>query len=103
AAAPRGVAPDTEAWAEAEAGLADARAAFDREWAGGVPEPSGRAAAARGELGALRGAIDRSDGEQQRVAARTAQLRDRLERLDGEAAEIATEGASAEGARPAPA
>jgi chromosome segregation protein len=96
----QGLAPDTEALAEAEVGLADARAAFDREWAGGVPEPSGRAAAARGELGALRGAIDRSDGEQHRVAARTAQLRDRLERLDGEAAETATEVASAEAAEP---
>jgi chromosome segregation protein len=95
-----GLAPDTEALAEAEAGLADARAAFDREWVGGVPEPSGRAAAACGELGALRGAIDRSDGEQRRVAARTAQLRDRLERLDGEAAEAATEVASAEAAEP---
>jgi chromosome segregation protein len=95
-----GLAPDTEALAEAEAELADARAAFDREWVGGVPEPSGRAAAARGELGALRGAIDRSDGEQRRVAARTAQLRDRLERLDGEAAEAATAVASAEAAEP---
>jgi chromosome segregation protein len=95
-----GLAPDTAALAEAEVGLADVRSAFDEEWAAGVPEASGRAAAARGELGALRRALDRSDGEQRRVAARAAHLRSRLERLDGEAADATAEIASAEAAEP---
>jgi chromosome segregation protein len=95
-----GLAPDTEALAEAEVGLADARAAFDRDWAGGVPEASGGAAAARGELGALRRALDRSDGEQRLVAARTTHLRSKLERLEREAAEATTEVASAQAAEP---
>ncbi len=95
-----GLAPDSEALAEAEAGLADARAAFDREWAGGVPEGSGRAAEARGELVALRSALGRSDGDERRVGARTAQLRSRLDRLDREAAEATTRIASAEAAEP---
>jgi chromosome segregation protein len=94
------LAPDAEALAEAEAGLADARAAFDRQWAGGVPEASGRAAEARGELGALRSALDRFDGDQRRLAARTAQLRSKLDRLDREAAEAASEITSAEAAEP---
>ena len=94
------LAPDTEALVEAEAGLADARAAFDREWAGGVPEASGRAAEARGELGALRSALGRSDGDQRRVAVRTAQLRSKLDRVDREAAEAAAEIDAAEAAEP---
>jgi chromosome segregation protein len=95
-----GLAPDIVALAESEAGLAGARTTFDDEWAGGVPEASGRAAAARGELGALRSALDRSDGERRRVAARSTLLRSRLERLDREAAEATTEVASAEAAEP---
>ncbi|MGH9227643.1 MAG: chromosome segregation protein SMC [Acidimicrobiales bacterium] len=95
-----GLAPDTESLAEAEAGLADARAAFDREWTGGVPEASSRAAEARGELGALRSALDRSDGDQRRVAERTAQLQSKLDRLDREAAAAAGEIASTEATEP---
>jgi chromosome segregation protein len=95
-----GLAPDTEALAEAEVGLTDARAAFDGEWAGGVPESSGGAAAAQGELAALRRALDRSDGDQRRVGTRIALLRSRLDRLDREATEAATEAASADAAEP---
>jgi chromosome segregation protein len=94
------LAPDTAALAEAETLLVDARAAFDREWAGGVPEVSGRAAEARGELGALRRALGRADGDQRRVEARTTQLRAKLDRLDREAADAATDMASAEAAEP---
>jgi chromosome segregation protein len=91
-----GLAPDAEALADAEAGLAEARTTFELDLAGGVPEASGRAAEARGELAALRRTLGRSDGDQRRVASRAAQLRARLDRLDREAADCATEIAAAE-------
>ncbi len=95
-----GMGPETEALADAEAGLAEARAEFDREWADGVPEASGRAAEGRGELGALRTALGRAEGDQRRMAAGAARLRSKLDRLDREAAEAAAEIASAEAAEP---
>ena len=45
-----------------EAELADARGPFGSEWAEGVAVPSGKAAEVRGELGALRAAVERADG-----------------------------------------
>jgi chromosome segregation protein len=95
-----GLAPEIESLAGAEAGLADARAAFEREWAGGVPEASGRADEARGELAALRSALGRADGDRRRAAARTAQLRSKLDRLDREVTEASAQIASAEAAEP---
>jgi chromosome segregation protein len=83
--------PDAQALAAAEAALAAAREAFEHTWAEGVPAPSGRAAEVRGELGALRKALDRAGGDAERTAQRAAQLRARLERLDAEAAGAAAE------------
>jgi chromosome segregation protein len=95
-----GIAPETEALEGAEAGLAEARAEFDRAWADGVPEASGRAAEARGELGALRAALGRAEGDQRRMEAGAARLRSKLDRLGREAAEATAEIASAEAAEP---
>ena len=81
------LAPEEEVLVEAERELAAARADFEREWGGGVPPPSGRAAEVRGELAALRKVLDRADADAQRAAQREAALRAKLERLDAEAAE----------------
>ena len=79
------LAPLAEELAAAEATLAGDRAAFETEWAAGVPAPSGAAAELRGELGALRAAADRAREEQERVGARAEALSSKLERLTGEA------------------
>jgi chromosome segregation protein len=83
--------PDAEALSSAEAALAEAREAFAATWAEGVPAPSGRASEVRGELGALRKALDRAGADAERSGRRAAQLRDRLARLDAEAAEASAE------------
>ena len=93
--------PDATALAAAEAALADAREAFEREWGDGVPTPSGRAAEVRGELGALRTALARAAGDHERSQSRAAALRSRLERLDREVARAAEEIAAAQAAEPA--
>jgi len=80
------LAPSTDALAAAEAELAADRATFERDWPGGVAVPAGTAAAeVRGELGALRAAVERGDAEATRVQARLAALDDRTARVAGEA------------------
>ena len=72
-------------WRRAEEGLATARADFEATWGGGVPKPSGDAAATRAELGALRRGID----PQERDTLRLNQRRDQLgQRLTGLAEEL---------------
>jgi chromosome segregation protein len=93
--------PDATALAAAEAALADAREAFEREWGDGVPTPSGRAAEVRGELGALRTALARAAGDHERSQSRAAALRSRRERLDREVARASAEIAAAQAAEPA--
>ena len=84
---------DLEALASAEAELAEARAAFDVEWADGAGAAVG-AAEVRGELAALVSMAERSLADQQRLVGqherateRVAQLRAELERVEGEHAE----------------
>jgi chromosome segregation protein len=84
-----GLAPDAEALSAAEAALAEARDVFEREWAEGVPQPSGRAAEVRGELGALRKVVDRAGADAERAEGRVANLRAKIERLDAEASKAA--------------
>ncbi|MDQ2648510.1 MAG: chromosome segregation protein SMC, partial [Actinomycetota bacterium] len=82
----------------AEAALESARNIYEREWADGVPAPSGRAAEARGELSALRAGLDRGESELTRARTRLAGLQEKLERLDAEAERLRTEAAAAEAA-----
>lgn len=90
------IAPQLEALAEAEAALAAERAAFEQEWGDGVPAPSGQAAEVRGELAALRAAVERAEAEQARVRARLAALDDKQRRLGAEADRLRAELAEAE-------
>ena len=76
---------------EAEERLAAERAAFEREWASGIPAPTGAAAEVRGELAALRSAIDRARDERDRTTARVASLVEKLARLDEEATHLRSE------------
>ncbi|HEY8525110.1 MAG TPA: chromosome segregation protein SMC [Acidimicrobiales bacterium] len=80
------LAPEAEALAEAEAELEAARQDFEAEWADGVPPPSGRTAEVRGELTALRRALERADAERERSDGRLAALRTKLERIEADAA-----------------
>ncbi|HLM63870.1 MAG TPA: AAA family ATPase, partial [Acidimicrobiales bacterium] len=91
-----GLEPAGAALVEAETGLADARSAFEAEWAGGVPAPSGRTAEVRGELGALRTAMGRSAGDDQRSQSRLTNLRGRLQRIEFDAADAGEQVAAAE-------
>jgi chromosome segregation protein len=79
------LAPQAAAFAEAEGALAAERAAFEEQWGAGVPAPSGQAAEVRGELVALRGAVERGQAEHQRVGARAASLHEKQARLQAEA------------------
>lgn len=82
--------------ADADAGLASARASYEREWAGGVPAPSGRAAEARGELSALRSGLERGEAELTRARARLTGLDEKVARLAAEAERLRLEAAGAE-------
>jgi len=82
--------------AESEAALADARAAFERDWADGVPAPTGRAAEGRGELAALRSGVERGEEELVRAQTRLATRQEKLARLDAEAGRLRAEAEAAE-------
>ena len=71
------LAPDVERLATEEAALAADRLSFQDEWGEGVPMPSGQAAEVRGELGALRAAIERGAGESERLQAKLSELSER--------------------------
>jgi chromosome segregation protein len=90
------LAPDLDALARAEAELAEERAAFEFEWAGGVAPPSSRAAEVRGELAAFRSGIERGGGEMARVRQRLDLLEQKARRLDDESARLRSEFAEAE-------
>lgn len=77
-------APLTEQLAQAEETLRLEREAFEAEWATGVPAPTGAAAEVRGELAALRTAIDRGRAERDRVASRADSLQTKLNELSAE-------------------
>ena len=67
-----------------EAELAVLRSDFAEEWGDGVPAPTGEASGVRGELAALRSAIDRTGADRERLALRQSSLAERVERLAGE-------------------
>ena len=90
------LAPLTDELAVAEAALAAERTAFESEWATGVPAPSGAAAEVRGELAALRAAVDRGRSERDRVLVRTEGLRARVADLALEADSLRNELSAAE-------
>ena len=71
------LAPELERLAREESTLEADRAAFGEEWGDGVPVPSGQAAEVRGELGALRAAIERGTSEAEGLARRLAELAER--------------------------
>jgi chromosome segregation protein len=97
------LAPERARLAADEAALAAQRQRFAADWApeleaGGAPAPSGAAAEVRGELAALRAAVDRSATERQRVESRVEALEAKLARLADEAERLRAEAAAAEAA-----
>jgi chromosome segregation protein len=80
--------PRADELAGAEAALARARADYEEAWGDttvAAPVPGGEAAEVRGELGALRTAVERSRGEVARLEAHLASLGQKGERLAVEA------------------
>ena len=61
------LAPQRDELSRAEGALQEARTAFERDWADGVPALTGRAAEGRGELAALRSGVDRGRQELSRA------------------------------------
>jgi chromosome segregation protein len=92
------LAPQRDELARAEGALAEARAAFERDWAEGVPALTGRAAESRGELAALRSGVERGVQELERATTRLAALDEKLARLDAEAERLRADGEAAEAA-----
>ncbi len=90
--------PQQEELAHAEGALAEAREGFERDWADGIPVPTGRAAEGRGELAALRSGVERGDQERGRAEARLATLEEKLTRLEAETARLRTDAEAAEAA-----
>jgi chromosome segregation protein len=79
------LAPEHEQLAEAEARLAADRSRLETEWGDGIPVPSGQAAEVRGEMGALRAAIERGESETRRLESRLADLDQRRAGLESAA------------------
>ena len=73
---------------EAERILATERAEFERQWASGVPAPTGAAAEVRGELAALRTASSRAREERDRIGARAVALADKAAQLANETEQL---------------
>jgi chromosome segregation protein len=90
------LAPQAAAFAEAQAALDEDRRQFEQQWGDGVPAPSGQAAEVRGELVALRSAVERGEAERQRVVARLSGLKDKQQTLQAEADRLRGDLASAE-------
>jgi len=90
--------PEAESLALAEARLAEERAAFEQAWGGGVPAPTGRAAEVRGELAALRSALERGRAETDRLGARLQHQQDKETALAAEADRLRAELTAAEAA-----
>ncbi|MDQ6697495.1 MAG: AAA family ATPase, partial [Actinomycetota bacterium] len=87
--------PTADRLAAAERSLAVDRERFADDWADGVMAPSGRAAEVRGELFAMRAAVERGEAEAERARARLASLSDKVRRLTGESERLAAEVATA--------
>ena len=89
---------EAEELQEAEGDLAEQRRRFEEEWGDGIPAPTGEAAGVRGELAALRSAIERTGNDRTRLQSRRTSLAERVERLAAERAEAASELAAADAA-----
>ena len=83
---------------ESEAALAQERALFEADWADGIPAPTGEAAGVRGELAALRSAIERTTNDQVRLVSRRDSLAEKVERLTVEGQRANDERSAAESA-----
>lgn len=92
---------DAEALTEAEGELEERRRRFDEDWGDGVPAPSGEASEVRGELAALRSAVERTSADRDQLEQRRAGLAERVERLQAERVAAAEELAAAEQQAPA--
>ena len=80
--------PQAERLAAAETSLATEREAFEQTWGDGVGANASETAAAesRGELGALRAAVEGGRAEAERLVGRLAALDQKAARIEGEAA-----------------
>ncbi len=87
-------------FASAEAALAESRAQFEADWGDGVITPTGEAAGVRGELDALRSAMQRTQVDQSRLETRRASIAERVERLRSEEEAASAELATAENEGP---
>ena len=85
---------------EAEGLLARERARFEEEWGDGVPAPSGEASGVRGELAALRSAIERTGNDRSRLETRRDSLQERVERIRVERERTGAEAEAADTAAP---
>jgi chromosome segregation protein len=81
-----------------EADLERAQHQFAEEWSDGVSAPTGAAAEVRGELAAVRAAVERSGTESRRALERRDRLDQRVERLAAEIERLGTEVEAAEAA-----
>ena len=91
--------PQQEELSQAQGALADARTAFEQDWAQGVvAAPAGQAAEARGELAAMRAGVERGDGERHRVEASLVVLGEKLSRLAAETDRLRAEAETASSA-----
>ena len=85
---------------EAEGSLAEERLRFESDWGDGVPALTGEAAGLRGELAALRSAIERTHNDRSRLESRRASLAERVERLGAEVEQTEQERTAAAAALP---
>ena len=85
---------------EAEGLLARERARFEEEWGDGVPAPRGEASGVRGELAALRSAIERTGNDRSRLETRRDSLQERVERIRVERERTGAEAEAADTAAP---
>jgi chromosome segregation protein len=90
------LAPELTRLADEESQLAAQRQDFESQWAEGVTPMSSRAAEIRGELAALRAAVDRDRGESTRVRQRVDALQQKAARLGAEADRLRAELVQAE-------
>jgi chromosome segregation protein len=91
--------PQEQELAEAEATLAVETAETEERWRRSGPAPADPAAEVRGELGALRSAMERARSDQRRLDAAVASAEQRVARLEAETARlrvIVEEGAGGE-------
>ncbi|MFM7070017.1 MAG: chromosome segregation SMC family protein, partial [Actinomycetes bacterium] len=85
---------------EAEQAVAIARSRFEAEWGQGVEAPSGEAAGIRGELAALRAAVDRTSADRDRLELRRGVLTAKVDRLAAELVNAEAELADTTAAEP---